>query len=350
MSNWTVIASTPAAAAQAQLFAQDVWREARVGSFWSAFMGEGPNNVIQVKKDFVKQKGDAINYNLVADLTQKGLAGSNMQSNLVYAATNSNRLEGREEAPSVLTDTVLLDQLRHAVITGGKLSEQRLAFEMRPEMKNTLAYWWARIKDELIFKKLSGTTFTDQVSATFGEAAAANTNVIFGGGKTASNQLDTGDTFHPDLLRKAKTCAMTGKLNLLSGSRTSSTIWKIRPMIISGKPYYGCVVHPTQVYDLQGTEAWNQAHREIQGLREHNDNPIFTGATGIWNGVILYVHDKVVTGTDAGPGSDVPYADALFFGYQAGLWAEAQEAPDWIEQNFDFPKMVEAKRCEFGEA
>lgn len=105
-----------------------------------------------------------------------------------------------------------------------------------------------------------------------------------------------------------------------------------------------------QVTDLQGTQAWEQAHREIQGLREHNDNPIFTGALGLWNGVIIYSHDKVVTGTDAGPGSDVPYADALFFGYQAGIWAEAQVAPDWIEKSFDQPKVkVELKRCEFGE-
>lgn len=93
-----------------------------------------------------------------------------------------------------------------------------------------------------------------------------------------------------------------------------------------------------QVYDLQGSQAWEQAHREISGLREHNDNPIFSGALGLWNGCIIYSHDKVITGSDAGPGSDVPYADALFFGYQAGLWAEAQQAPDWVEKSFDYGK------------
>jgi hypothetical protein len=50
----------------------------------------------------------------------------------------------------------------------------------------------------------------------------------------------------------------------------------------------------------------------------------------------FYEHDLVQTGSDAGPGNDLPYADALFFGLQAGIWAEAQEAPDWREKSFDY--------------
>jgi N4-gp56 family major capsid protein len=294
--------------------------------------------VIHVRKDFVKSKGDALNYNLIADLSQKGLAGSGLQTLLYFGSSAATRrLEGNEEAPTVYTDSVLLDQLRHAVITGGKLSEQRLAFEMRPEMKNNLAYWYARIAfDELVFKKLSGVTFTDSQSRTLGEAAVANTNNIYGGGKTASNQLATNDTFEPTLFRKAKEAAMTGVGTYSAAGATNATIWKIRPMVIGGKPYYGACLHPYQIYDLQGSQAWEQAHREISGLREHNDNPIFSGALGLWNGVIIYSHDKVITGSDAGPGSDVPYADALFFGYQAGIWAEAQPAPDWVEKSFDY--------------
>lgn len=276
MANWTVSASTPTATAQTQLYASEVWREARVNSFWNAFMGEGPNNVIQIRRDFVKSKGDALNYNLVADLSQKGLAGSGLQSLLYFGSTAATRrLEGNEEAPNVYTDSVLLDQLRHAVITGGKLSEQRLAFEMRPEMKNNLAYWYARIAfDEVIFKKLSGVTFTDSQSRTLGEAAVANTNNIYGGNKTASNQLTSGDTFEPTLFRKAKEAAMTGVGTVNASNVANATIWKIRPMIIGGKPYYGCVLHPYCVYDLQGSQAWEQAHREISGLREHNDKSI----------------------------------------------------------------------------
>lgn len=253
MANWTVSASTPTASAQAQLYATEVWREARVNSFWNNLMGEGPNNVIQIRRDFVKSKGDALNYNLVADLSQKGLAGSGLQSLLYFGSSAATRrLEGNEEAPTVYTDSVLLDQLRHAVITGGKLSEQRLAFEMRPEMKNNLAYWYARIAfDEVIFKKLSGVTFTDSQSRTLGETAVANTNNIYGGNKTASNQLTSNDTFEPTLFRKAKEAAMTGVGTYSAAGAANSTIWKIRPMVIAGKPYYGCVLHPEKVTSLQ---------------------------------------------------------------------------------------------------
>ena len=284
MSNWTVSAATPASQAQAQLFSRKVWMEARVNSFWNALMGEGPNNVIDVQTDFLKGKGDVLNYSLLADLANRGLAGSGLQSNLVYASTNSNRLEGREEAPNVYVDTVTMDQLRHAIITGGKLSEQRLAWEMREKMKNLLAYWWARIVDDVIFKKLSGTTFTDSASTpqTFGEAATANTNNLYGGGKTASNQLTTSDTFDPVLLRRAKEAAMVGIGTYAAAGTLNSSIWRIRPMIIGGKSYYGACLHPYQVTDLQGTQAWEQAQmglfREqsrMTKLCELGESPIF---------------------------------------------------------------------------
>jgi N4-gp56 family major capsid protein len=334
MANWSISTASAAAQVQAQLFAREVWREARVNSFWNAFIGEGPNNVIQLRKDFAKEKGDVLNYPLVADLTGKGLAGSGLQTLGVYATSASTRrLEQNEEAPSTYVDTVTLDQLRHAVISGGRLSEQRLAFEMRPEMKNLLAYWWNRQFDELLFRKLSGVTYTDDQSRTLGEAATASTNVLYGGGVSAKNQLTSAGIFTPDLVRKAKVAAMVGNFG---GLGTPANMWRMRPMIIDGKPYYGCVLHPFQVYDMQGTEAWEQAHREIGGLREHSDNPIFTGALGTWNGVIFYSHDLARTGSDAGATADVSYADALFFGLQAGILAEAQEAPDWIEKKFDY--------------
>jgi N4-gp56 family major capsid protein len=272
MANWTVSASSITAQAQAALWISEVWREARVNSFWGSFMGEGPNNVIHVRKDFMKNKGDQMHYSVLSDLTGKGRAGSALQSNLVYAASaGTRRLEGNEEAPTPYVDTVTLDQLRHGVITGGELSEQRLSFEMRMEIKNTLAYWWTRIVDEICFKKLSGTTFQDDGSNTFGEAATANTNILRPGNKTTDNDLLNSDTFSPSLVRIAKTAAKTGIFG-------TTTIWRMRPMILEGKPWYGCALHPYQVYDLQGTQEWGEAHRQIDGLRNHSDNPIFTGA------------------------------------------------------------------------
>lgn len=327
MSNWNVSASTPGETLQAQIYAKEAWLEARVNSFWANFFGEGPNNVIQVEKSFMKSKGDAVNYSLVQDITTRGLGGSAIQGYHPYNDTNL-RMEGQEASVSTYSDSVLLAQLREALVTGGKLSEQRSSLNQREHMKQILAYWAGRIMmDELIFKKLSGTTFTDKNSQTIGEAATANSLVIYGGGKAARNQLTSSDTFTLSLLRRAKTAAMVG----------NSSIWRIRPMMISGRPYYGCVVHPYQVYDIQGSQEWEQAMREAQVRGP--ENPLFSGALGIWNGVILYSHDKVVTGSDAGPGGDQPYASALFFGYQAGLWAQAQPAPDWIEKKFDYDDM-----------
>lgn len=236
-------------------------------------MGEGPNNVIVVEKRFTKEKGDGYTYSVFPDATGKGRGGAALET---AVAT----LEGLEEAVTPVSDTVLLDQLRFAERTAGKLTEQRAAFELRPQMKDNLAYQWARQCDELIFKKLSGVTYTDDGSNTVGEAALANTSVLYGGGKTASGDLTSGDKFVPNLVSRAKTLAKVGV-------RTDGTAsWRIRPFMVSGKPYYGCWIHPYQALSMKDSDEWKQAQREA-GLRGP-ENPIFTGASGIWDNVIKF--------------------------------------------------------------
>lgn len=61
-----------------------------------------------------------------------------------------------------------------------------------------------------------------------------------------------------------------------------------------------------------------------------------TFVTYCWDNVIIYEHDLVVTGTDAGSGGNVPYANALFFGLQAGVLARAQNGLDWVEKWFQY--------------
>ena len=327
MANWTVTAPTPTETLQAQIYAREAFLEGRVKSFWGNWMGKGQNNVIQVDESFTQQPGSAINFSIVQDITSRGIAGSAIQSYHPYHDTNK-RLEGQEASISTYSDSVLLDQLREAVITGGTLSEQRSSLDQRRYMKETLAYWVERIMiDEFIFKKLSGVTFTDKNGNTVGEAATTNSKVLYGGGKTARNQLTASDTFTLGLLQTAHTFAKVG----------DSSLWRMRPIPINGGKYFGCVLHNYQIDSLQRSEQWERIHRDAS--MRGPDNPLFTGAKGLYNNVLIYEHDKVVTGSDAGPGGDEPYASAIFFGLQAGLWAQAQPAPNWVEKTFDYMDM-----------
>lgn len=310
----SISASSEVDALAIQLYSVEIFHEAKRLNFFGRFIGENPNSMIHMKRNLIKEKGDRIQFNLVTKLTGSGRSAD-------------SDLEGNEESMTFYNDTVLVDQLRHAIRLAGKMTEQRTKVPLREEAKSELARWWADKFTEWIFKKLSGTTLADGASTTVGEAATANSNIIYGGDAQAANQLDDTDTFTLALLDKAKVVAKTGL-------QLTTTKWKIRPLMIDGKEYYVSILHPYSIYDLRGTDDWKQAQREanVRGM----ENPLFSGASGIWNGVIIFEHDQVVLTTTGGAGGDVQYANNLFLGAQAGLLAIAQESPDWVEKTFQY--------------
>jgi N4-gp56 family major capsid protein len=267
MASITVAATTATATEQAQLYSKDLFHEPHVNSFWKNLQGPGPDYVIQIDDSLKKEQGDRVNFTLFAELTGKGrVVGT--------ANTQLTALEGNEEAPNRYQFGVTLDEIHHSVRTGGKLTEQRLAYKVRPEMKQVLAYWYNRAYDEMIFKKLTGTDYTDDASRTFGDAAVANTNVIRPGGKTAKADIELTDTFVVDLIERAKSMATVGIFG-------ATTAWRIRPFMVGGRPYYGMVIHPYQKYGMRKDPDWKEA--VLHARERSQENPIFTGATAIVN-------------------------------------------------------------------
>jgi N4-gp56 family major capsid protein len=316
MSDWSVSGSTPAEVEASQSWALRAMHEGRVRSLVFKFMGESENAVVQTDKQLEKNQGDVINTSLVLDVdTQLGVTGS-----------SGTALEGAEVAPSVYSDSVKLDALRQAIRTDGKLTEQRFAWKIRPEIKDKLAYWvQRRIYDGPFFRKMSGLSIVDKDAATFGEAATTNTNIILGGDKAAVDDLTESDVITFDDLEDAKTCAEAGVL----GSTTM--VSKIRPGIVDGGEHYVYVGHNYDKHNLQQSDEWNNVllYAELRG----KENPIFTGEIYIWNNVLLFFHDMIVLQNNTG---GVSYSTGLFMGAQAGFWIQAQPAPDWVEKTFDY--------------
>lgn len=67
-----------------------------------------------------------------------------------------NRAEGKEEQLKFFTDNVIIDQMRHPVSAGGRMTRKRTAHDMRGIAKNRLSDYWAKFIDELHFIYLSG--------------------------------------------------------------------------------------------------------------------------------------------------------------------------------------------------
>jgi hypothetical protein len=87
-------------------------------------------------------------------------------------------------------DAVVLNQLRHATRSQGKMSEQRVPWSVREENKNGLADWWKERMETSIFNQLAGnsdqtdTRYTGNNTATAPSTGTAD-RLIVGGGEAA---------------------------------------------------------------------------------------------------------------------------------------------------------------------
>jgi len=84
----------------------EVLKEALKRTYASRFMGTGSNSLCQIRNE-MKSEGDRVRVNLRTQLSGGGVAGD-------------GTLEGNEEALSIYTDNIFIDQLRHAVRSGGR--------------------------------------------------------------------------------------------------------------------------------------------------------------------------------------------------------------------------------------
>ena len=105
-----------------KLWSRKLFREALKRTWFYKFMGKGSDSLIQIAEDTSKGPGDRVRVTLRMLLSGAGISGD-------------GTLEGNEESLSVYSDDVLIDQLRHAVRSGGKMSEQRIPFSVREEAR-----------------------------------------------------------------------------------------------------------------------------------------------------------------------------------------------------------------------
>lgn len=111
-------------------WAKKLYVQAIYDTYASRFMGPSASSLIQVRDEVRKGPGDKITVGLRMQLSGTGVSGD-------------DTLEGNEEALITYSDSVLVDQLRHAVRSKGKMTEQRVAFELRSEHQQALSDWFA---------------------------------------------------------------------------------------------------------------------------------------------------------------------------------------------------------------
>lgn len=265
-------------------------------SFFNKFTGNSPENIIQIKTELQKDAGDTIHIPLLMPLTGAGISGD-------------NTLEGNEEQLIYRDFSVAIDQIRNGVRIKGRMEEKRTQLDLRKDARTALSKWLSDYIDKKIFSELSTDPTPDRI--------------VYGGTATSESSIGAADTFSTKLIGKAKRVALADENTM------------IKPVRIDGIDTYVMIIDQWQARDLTADEVWinAQQHANIRG----KDNPIFSGALGMYDGVVIHQCNRVLR-TETGSGG-TKVGHALFLGAQAAVFAIGNN-PTWEEDFFDYRSKI----------
>lgn len=294
----------------AEIWAKDLYSEAENLTFWHNMEGPEGSSMPIVRKDELeggKGAGDTIRIDIALALTGAGKKGDG----------SGSILEGNEERLKFRQSNLVLDQFQHAV-RWTDLAEALITHNMRQTALNQLKKWLAgkldsRTWDELTNNDTSGlgitnTTIPDKNKWAAGTATSRDTVA----------DTNAGGRLTLDSITELKAYAQVDL--------------KIEPIRTEdGNEYFMLVTHPYSIMSLKRDDTkWAQAQREAQ--TRGADNPLFTGAAGMWDGVILYSSNKCPRSNNTAP---ISVSDGVFCGAQAmsrgyGFY------PKWTEELFSY--------------
>lgn len=279
--------------------------------FEQRFIGNDDNSIIQRKTELEADKGDSISFDLCVQMRNKPTYGD-------------AKLEGKEESLRFYTDQVIIDQVRHAVSAGGRMSRKRSLHDMRAVAKGRLGDYFARLVDELFFIYLSGarginedfiedTTYTGFAGNSLD--APDSDHIIYGGDATSKATISSNDTMARAVVERA-----LNKAEMMQARNPATA--NMVPVRNGSEDQYVVVMSPDQAYGLRvsDTSGWLDIQKAAAAAEGRN-NPIFLGGLGMIGGAILHKHRSVIRFSDYGADNLQPAARALLMGRQAGVVA-----------------------------
>jgi len=233
-------------------------------TYFSKFSGEGSDSAFQIKTETSKGPGDKITYGVRMLPTGSGIQGD-------------DTAEGNEEALTTYNDALFINQLREAFRTGGRMTEQRVPFNIREEIRAAAKDWWVERLDVSMANQLTGYTAQSDTRYTGNNAAIAPstqsgiTRLIIGGGHTAEGSL-SATTTHAIKLSDLDKAAAIAKAQQP----------RIRPIRVDGKNLWLAFLHPYAILQMRADSSTAGNFFDVQKAilqgGKISDNPIITGA------------------------------------------------------------------------
>lgn len=273
-----------------KVWAKKVWHEGVKDSYFDKFIAMDGSNVVHQNKDLENVKGDSVVFGLMMNLNGPGVEGN-------------QKLSGAEDTLNIYDFTVQTKLIRNAV-SRYEADDQKTQYNMLKEIKGALTQWLADWLDNRLINKLSYNPSNGEVL--YASAAGTQSSI------TANDKLTT--TIISRVKRKAMMHAP-----------------KVQPIKVDGMDKYIMLVHPWAARDLKDDPKWlaAQQNANVRGSK----NPIFTGALGEYDGVILYEYERVLSSNIGASSANV--CQNLLLGKQAACFAVARPAKH-IEQTDDY--------------
>jgi N4-gp56 family major capsid protein len=271
--------------------------------YFSKFMGDTFGSMI-CSKTMPEGKGKDMTFGMV------GLSGTVKEGDAT--------LESNEDNLTSNEVTVTTGQRRFGVINAGKFDDSKVLYNFRKEALAQLKRVFAEDHDAQLFSAL---TKTSGAGAYLRADNGANTSVYAATDPEAD--LVAADLAIPGDISKLKKMAMLG----------TTKSYKMKPIRVNGKEYFILLLHPEAAYDLARNSTWinAQQYANIRG----EDNPIFSGALGVYDGVVVHEHEGITTADNLGAGDAIPAARNLFMGAGAACYAKSDNM-SWVEKTFDY--------------
>lgn len=307
-------------------------------SYWAKkFVGEGKDARLPIQRidDLESGAGDEVTVDLLMPMNMEPLVGD-------------ETLDGKEQPLKYFTDRLRIDQVRGGADLGSRMTKKRTLRNLRQDAKRVSTDWWKRLQDELYFIYLSGSRGTgggfvwsagNPIFSVNALTAPDTVHQMYGGTATSKLSVTTADTFKLRVIDKAVAKAET------MGGDGSDELSMI-PINIEGGDHYVALMHTFQADSMRqdaGTGGWLDIQKAAAAA-EGAKNPIFTGAMGLYNDVILHKHRNVIRFSDYGAGANLPAARALFLGAQAAVVAygdnETGTRYRWTEETKDHGNSV----------
>lgn len=254
-------------------------------------VGKDSGSIVQLRTELGKGEGDVIKFGIRLPLSGEGVVGN-------------DTVEGNEEKMIFKDFSVTIEELNHAVDTGGRMEEQRVPYNLMQEGKNALQDWWVDKLNAYLFGVLCGdTSYAIVAGKSFGTTITApDTGHHIKANDVAEASMTSADVLDLTMLDKMKQRAEI----------PSTGCYKLRPLRLGGKNYWRVILH-NYVFDQlrlnTNVGQWGDLQRAANKLQ-------VPGTEIEYNGMLISKSEYVRTSSD---NSNV-YRN-LLLGCQAAVWA-----------------------------